>query len=207
MDRYELPEGWALKRLGEVSDISSGTTAPQDKKFFTDGQYPFVRTQDVGRYGRTTCLKETKDKVNEVAIKEKYLRLAKAGSIIFPKSGASILTNSRAILGVDAYIVSHLAIVEPKPAVINNEFLYYWLCTIDMAKISQSKSGYPSLRLKDLKYIEIPVPPLLEQRRIVAKIEQSEAKAEQLKQLQAETKAELEKFMPALLARAFRGEL
>jgi restriction endonuclease S subunit len=182
MELNELPENWCLKPLGEVASISAGTTAPQGTEYFDGGNLPFVRAQDVGRYGRTTNLTETTDKVNQHAVAEKRLRLARRGAVLFPKSGASILTNSRAKLGVDAYVVSHLAIVEANNRILCDDFLFHWLCTLDMADIAQSEAGYPSVRLSDVANLQIPVPPLAEQRRIVARVEALTRRLDQARQ-------------------------
>jgi len=46
-----------------------------------------------------------------------------------------------------------------------------------------------------------------EQRRIVAELDALQAEVEALKHLQAETAAELDALLPAILDRAFKGEL
>jgi type I restriction enzyme, S subunit len=53
----------------------------------------------------------------------------------------------------------------------------------------------------------IPVPPLAEQRRIVAELDALQAEVDALKRLQAETAAELDALLPAILDKAFKGEL
>jgi Malectin domain len=53
----------------------------------------------------------------------------------------------------------------------------------------------------------IQVPPLSEQRRIVADLDDLQKQADALKALQAETSAELAALMPSILDKAFRGEL
>jgi restriction endonuclease S subunit len=55
--------------------------------------------------------------------------------------------------------------------------------------------------------IPIPAIPMEEQRRIVDNLCVFQAKADDLNRLQAETETELTAFTPALLAKAFRGEL
>jgi type I restriction enzyme S subunit len=50
-------------------------------------------------------------------------------------------------------------------------------------------------------------PPLPEQRRIVAELDALQAEVDALKRLQAGTAAELDAMLPALLDRAFQGEL
>ena len=178
---------WPLKKLCDVAFVSAGTSAPQDDHYFEGGEFNFVRTQDVGRYGFTTSLIETKDKINQRAISEKRLRLARKGASVFPKSGASILTNSRAVLGVDSYVVSHLAIVEAKQEFLDDYYLHYFLRTVDFGEIAQSEEGYPSLRLSEISNIKIPVSPLNEQRRIVARIEELIHRAEEARKLRQET--------------------
>jgi type I restriction enzyme S subunit len=58
-----------------------------------------------------------------------------------------------------------------------------------------------------LSSIEIPVPPLDEQRRIVARIEELTHRAEEARQILRKIEEELISFTPALLSKAFRGEL
>jgi len=66
----------------------------------------------------------------------------------------------------------------------------------------------PNMNGTKLANLEIPFPTdLNEQRHIVEYLNGLRAKADDLKRLQAETDAELTAFTPALLAKAFRGEL
>ena len=58
-----------------------------------------------------------------------------------------------------------------------------------------------------IEAFEIPVPPLPEQRRIVAYLDGLQAKVDALKHLQAETTAELNAMLPSVLDKAFKGEL
>jgi type I restriction enzyme S subunit len=53
----------------------------------------------------------------------------------------------------------------------------------------------------------LPVPPLSDQRRIVAELDAMQAKVDEVKKLQAETQAELDALLPSILDRAFKGEL
>ena len=190
---------WPLRKLGDVATVTAGTSAPQGDKYFEEGRFNFVRTQDVGRYRFTTSLTETKDRVNELAVKEKRLKLARKGTSVFPKSGASILTNSRAMLGVDSYVVSHLAIVDPNQQLLDDYYLHYFLRMIDFGGLAQSEEGYPSLRLSEISEVEIAVPPLEEQRRIVERIEELTRRAEEV----CQTSIAREKELDVLLQSAY----
>jgi len=161
----ELPEEWKVVRLGDVARVFAGSSAPQKREYFENGISPFVRVQDLAHYGQTRRLREVADKVNERAVQEHHMVLARKGTIVFPKSGAALEKNHRAILGVDAYIVSHLAAVEANPEKVSNEFLFWWLCRVDMASLNPNP-GYPSIRLEEIKALPIPLPPLEEQKQI-----------------------------------------
>jgi len=58
-----------------------------------------------------------------------------------------------------------------------------------------------------LKNVEIPLPPLPEQRRIVKRIEELTRRVEEARTLANKVLVELAAFTPALLSKAFRGEL
>ncbi|MBI3464917.1 MAG: restriction endonuclease subunit S [Planctomycetes bacterium] len=72
---------------------------------------------------------------------------------------------------------------------------------------AKTTSGIWKINQGHLASTQIPVPPLAEQRRIVAKLDTFQAQVDALKSLQAETTAELDAMLPSILDRAFRGEL
>jgi type I restriction enzyme, S subunit len=77
----------------------------------------------------------------------------------------------------------------------------------DAAAHFKGTAGQQRVPQSFLEEKTIPVPPLPEQRRIVAYLDGLQAKADALKALQAQTAAELDALLPAVLDRAFRGEL
>jgi len=205
---FESPEvqKWEKKKLGEVCEIFSGTSAPQDEKYFENGKYPFVRVSDLGKIRRTANLVEIKDYINDLCLKELNMVKASKGTIIFPKSGAAITTNNRAILGIDAYIVSHLAAVKPKENIAETFFVFYWLSLIDMVQYMDN-IGYPSLKLSTISRIQIPLPPLPEQKRIAAYLKEKIDQAEKLRETLENELETINALPQSILSKAFRGEI
>lgn len=146
---------------------------------------------------------QTRDLLNDVGAEK--LRLFPSGTILFTKSGASLLLNQRAILKVPMYVVSHIGCLIPNEAIIS-EWLYYWMKTVDF-NIYAHATTLPSLKLTTIKELRIPVPTIPEQERIVARIEelfsQLDAGVETLKK----TKAQLAVYRQAVLKEAFEGRL
>ena len=66
---------------------------------------------------------------------------------------------------------------------------------------------YPAINDANLRKIEIVVPPIADQERIVAYLDGLQAQVDTLKALQAETAAELNALLPSVLDRAFSGRL
>lgn len=154
---------WKTKKLGEVCVIAAGNSAPQDKKLYVDGRYPFFRMSDVGRVHMHDNLCEVSDYLNDDGIKG--LRLFKKGTLLFPKSGASTFLNHRVLMGCDGYVVSHLATLTPRDG-MDSRFLFYLTQTLEAQKLV-GDSSYPSLKTSTLDDVQILIPDIQEQKRIV----------------------------------------
>ncbi len=68
-------------------------------------------------------------------------------------------------------------------------------------------TGQANVNAKKLKALPISLPPLPEQRRIVAHLDALQSNLDALRRHQTETAAALDALLPAVLERAFRGEL
>jgi type I restriction enzyme S subunit len=145
----------------------------------------------------------TRDSLAESAAAD--LTLFPKGTVLFTKSGMSTLLNQRAILGRDMNVVSHIGTCVPLGE-LPSEWVFYWLKTVDFKDLTHATT-LPSLQLPKVKAIEMPLAPLPEQRRIVAKIEelfsQLDAGVEELKK----AKAQLKRYRLAVLRAAFEGAL
>ncbi len=189
---------YPLLRLRDVADVVAGDPAPQDPRAFGPDGPLFIRMQDVGRHHLHPALSESTDRLNPNWLRNNRLRLFPKGSVLIPKSGASVNLNHRAKLGTDAYVVSHLAVLTPNTVVIDPGYLYWWSVRFDPRSQAQVTS-LPSLKLATLKEAEVPLPPLHEQRRIVAILNRA-ARIEALRSRAAER---LREFVPALFIRMF----
>lgn len=196
--------GWPILKLSEVSEIGAGNSAPQKKEFFVEGIHPFIRTSDVGQI-KFGSISDARDKLNDKGIEK--LRLIPKGAILFPKSGASTFLNHRVILASDAYVSSHLATIKAHSDTINDRFLLFYLSTIKAQDLVQDHD-YPSLRLSDLSQVEVPVPSLSEQKRIVAILDQAFADIDKARALTEQNLKNARELFESYLQQVFsqRGE-
>ncbi len=197
----KLPESWREVRLNDVCEIGSGDGAPQEEQWFCEDGVPFVRVSDLSSERDGNRLTKSRDSITVEAIEQLRLRNWKQNSLLFPKSGASALLNQRALLGIDACVVSHLAIIEPT-STIDPDYLYWWSTQFDAARVVPDPS-YPSIRLQDLGRVKLPLPTLPEQQRIVDVLRQAEqeiGRNQQLRQQQLDLmiKAALDRLVLAV---------
>ena len=200
---FDLPESWEWSDLETVSRVGAGNPAPQGDDKFENGAIPFVRVKDMGKLDGQVKIRKVGDYVNEKGAKG--LRLVKSGAILFTKSGASTLLNQRAILGQDSYVVSHIAIAEPYDGVLS-EWVYYWMTQIDFGKLAHG-ANMPSLPLSKAKVIPVPLAPLEQQKRIVAKIEELFSHIDAGIEALNKAKQLLKQYRQSVLKAAVTGEL
>jgi len=170
----EIPEHWDVVRLGEICEIYSGGNAPQEAKYFENGQYPFIRVQ---HFDGEKPYVEKWDLINEEAIKKYNLKLFPAETIIFPKSGASIQLEKRAKLKIPAYIVNHLCGLIINQNKANIDFIFNYLKTIKFFE-SSGGSTLPYLNISKISKIPTPLPPLPEQQEIAEILQTIDQKIE-----------------------------
>ncbi|MBA7514783.1 hypothetical protein ES705_06818 [subsurface metagenome] len=157
----------------------------------------------MGNMGDNIYIHDTKDHINQIATAR--MKLFPKGAVLFTKSGMSILLNQRAILSKDMFVVSHIGVALSLGG-IPSEWLYYWLKTIDFKKFTHATT-LPSLQLSKVKEMQFPLPPLPEQHRIVAKIEELFTKLNAGIEALKKIKAQLKRYRQAVLKHAFEGKL
>ncbi|MGA9451750.1 MAG: restriction endonuclease subunit S [Verrucomicrobiia bacterium] len=120
--------------------------------------------------------------------------------------------------GKTASTDTHVAIARANTDVVHSDYLFAYLRgaqgqhqlrSRERGDWKRKKISFrlTELNLNDLRKVPIPVPPLAEQRRIVAELDALQAEVDALKRLQSETAKELDALLPAILDRAFKGEL
>ena len=189
---------YPLLQLGDIADVVAGDPAPQDPEAFAPNGPLFVRMQDVGRYHRHPALSDSTDRLNPEWVARSRLRLFPRDSTLIPKSGASVNLNHRAKLAIDAYVVSHLAVVIPDRTRIDPDYLYWWAGNYDPRAQAQVTS-LPSLKLSTLKSARVPLPPLDEQRRIVSILN----RAAKIGRLRTRAQVLIGEFISALFVKMF----
>ncbi len=113
--------------------------------------------------------------------------------------------------GLDLAMTHTLCVLKPDRTRLAPSFLLHFARSAGFLDYLQGTMnpnlGVPTLGLNVIREAPMPLPTLGEQRRIVAELDALQAKVDAVKTLHAETAAELDALLPAILDRAFKGEL
>lgn len=93
---------------------------------------------------------------------------------------------------------------------VSAKYVHFWLSSstaLNLMKGDSREVARPTLNVEQLKSLPVPIPPLGEQEEIVRRVETLLAFADRLEKRVSTTQNAVEKLTPALLVKAFRGEL
>ena len=175
---FEIPESWEWVRLGDLVTTSTGKTpARGDIRYWGSNDYPWVSISDM-KQGE--LVKHTKEYVSCYAAKECFNEISKIGTLIM---SFKLTVGRTSILGLDAY--HNEAIISIKTYADKNnytrDYLSYILPIVTTWGDSKDAIKGKTLNAKSIYNLYIPLPPLAEQHRIVAKIEELFAEIDKLK--------------------------
>ena len=203
-----LPNCWVETDLGKISQIFSGDGFPTRFQGKSRGEYPFYKVGDISIAVQSG--KIFLDKANNYISKED-IKLIKCkthnlGAVVFAKIGEALKLNRRAILNQSSCIDNNVMGIYVDDKNVKQKYLYYFFLTVRLEKLSRATT-VPSIRKTDVEEISFPLPPLNEQHRIVAKIEELftelDAAVKILKALQQQVK----QYRQSALKSAFEGKL
>lgn len=184
-------------------DVTDGT---HDTPQYVDHGYPFLTGKDISPDGLNF------DGVRHIG-KDDYERFAKHCPV---ERGDVLLTligtiDKVAIVDTDrSFSIKNVGLLKPNPELMDARYLFAFLQSSAFQKQAISyakKTAQAFVGLKKLRTARIPIPPLAQQQQIVLELDALQAEARTLNHLQAKTSAELDALLPAILDRAFKGEL
>lgn len=164
---FDLPKGWEWAYVDECFSLKSGTSFNKEKELVS-GQYIYAKVADMNLEGNEVDI-TTSSRFIDPSSKD-LNAIIPAGSIVFPKRGGAIATNKKRFVKNNLFVDLNIMAITPFEGV-NLDFAYRWLLGIDLA-ILNSGTSVPQINNKDIAPLLFPIPPLREQHRIVAKVDE-----------------------------------
>jgi type I restriction enzyme, S subunit len=173
---------------------------PRNEPRFFGGEHPWIQIGEIESAGKH--IREWTETLNDdgLAISKKFSK----GTVLV---SIAATIGAVGILDFDCCVPDSIVGVTPRNGT-DSEFLYYFLGYLrkNLEKIAP-QSAQKNINLRILAPLPVPKLTLAEQRQIVVELDALQAEVDALKRLQAETAAELDALLPAILDKAFKGEL
>lgn len=193
---YGLPTGWLWTRFAQIANFKAGRTPPRnDLSYWNTSEHAWVSIADM-RDGEV--LEATKETVSDKAKLAVFKSEPEPADTIIMSFKLTIGKIAR--LGIPAFHNEAIIAIRPYIKALDP---YLFMMLPELARSGETKGAIKGATLNraSLSNILIPLPPLAEQQRIVAKVEELMALCDQLEAARAEREAGRDRLTAATLAR------
>ncbi len=204
MSRWTLAKGWQWATAGEIADIvGGGTPSTKNSVNFTEKGIPWLTPADLSGYQEEYVSRGKRD-----LSKEGY---ESCGAQLMP--GDAVLFTSRAPVGYCVLAANEICTNQGFKSLvlkgkISPKFIRHYLLTSkSYAESLASGSTFKELSGKRMAELEIPIPPLNEQKRIVDRIQELQACSRRASEALEPIPDLIEQLRQSILAAAFRGDI
>jgi len=196
---------WSLTQLQAVAHVGTGSTPLRSNPaFFADTGTPWITS------GATSQLvvAAASEFVTDAAIVAHRLKVYPPGTLLVAMYGEGKTRGQVSELGIAATINQACAAIQVDDSQATAAYVKLALMAnyLEMRELAEG-GNQPNLNLGKLKAFELSLPSLEEQAEIARRVDTLFAFADRLEARLAKAQAAADRLTPALLAKAFRGEL
>lgn len=196
----ELPKNWVSCKLDELARIQSGGTPSRSNASYWNGDIPWIKISDI----KSLNVDYATEFITEEGLKNSSATLFPKGTILF----TIFATIGRiGVLNIEATTNQAIAGITPSE-LINKKYITYSLLELSASILNEGKGvAQKNINQTILKNTRIPLPPLPEQTRIVAKLDQLFGQLEQINESLDKMPKLLKDFRQQVLTQAVTGRL
>lgn len=194
----EIPVDWEVAKLGETGRIVSGATPDTKVAEYWNGEIAWCTPTDITALKGKVYFSKTQKRISDLGLRNSSASLLPVGSLVIC---------TRATLGDCAINLVPMATNQGFKSIVPNEdwdvnFLYYLINdSKEVIKRLSSGSTFLEISKKAFENIDIPFPPLLEQRKIAEILSTVDEKMALIDEQLAQTQELQKGLMQRLLTR------
>lgn len=200
----KLPEGWGWSSMGESFEVYVGATPRRSRSDYWDGDISWVSSGEVS-FNR---IKATRERITEEGLKNSRVDIHPQGTVLLGMIGEGKTRGQVSILDIPACNSQNSAAIRVSQSGLSPEYVFYFLWgQYDETRRIGSGNNQPALNKSRVQEIPFPLPPLAEQRRIVAEVERRLSVIQQAETAVEASLKRAERLRQSILKRAFSGQL
>lgn len=193
----QSPEHWLRVPLGVIGEWRGGGTPSKSRLEFWEGDLPWVSPKDM----KILHISDAQDHISEAAVEDSSVKLIPPGSLLMVVRGMILARAFPVALTTRVVTINQdmKALLPSEPE--TKEYLLMALRALEadvLASIEHSSHGTCKLKTEFLQDLVVPIPPVAEQKRIVAKVDQLMALVDELEVKLATCRASAEKLLSAI---------
>jgi len=178
---YHLPDTWLYVPLENLGEVRGGGTPSKSQADFWSGAIPWISPKDM----KICKIKNGKDFISETALNESSAKIIPTGSIIFVVRGMILAHSFPVALTMnDVTINQDMKGLTPNKNA-NCEYLlcvFKYMQTKVLSYVKEATHGTLRLEMPVIQTFAIPLPPLEEQKEIVAQVDKLFALADKVEE-------------------------
>jgi type I restriction enzyme S subunit len=196
-----LPEGWVETKLDDIAEWSSGGTPKSTEPKFYGGDIPWLIIADLNN---SIVTKSTK-KINQLGLENSSAKWVEIGSVMIAIYGS---IGKLGIAGIRCTTNQAIAFTTKIWGEISNKYIFYYLKYNEPELLNIGQGGaQKNISQRILKEFPFKLPPLNEQKRIVAKLDSIMPRIDSVKERLEKIPVILKRFRQSVLTAAVTGKL
>ena len=192
-----MPSNWEVKKMPSVVKWSSGgTPKATEKQYYENGSIPWLVIGDLN----DGIVTKSESKITKLGLENSSAKMIPKGTLLVAMYGS---IGKLGITGIECCTNQAIAYAKELYGV-TTEYLYYYMAMMKPNLISKGKGGtQKNISQSVLNSLDVIVPPLPEQRRIVARIEELFSELDNGVETLKKTKQQLAVYRQAVYASVY----
>ena len=149
------------KKLGGVANCFAGGTPKTGVSKYYDGDIPWIRSGEIN----FNIIKKSQRNITEEGLNNSSAKMIRKNSVVIAMTGATV--GRIGVVEFETSCNQSVAAIETDEKILYYKYLYYYLSKEYLSIKNMGQGALTSLNLSIIKSLEIPIPPLETQEKIV----------------------------------------
>lgn len=198
----ELEEKYQFEKIGNLSKTTSGGTPKRNEKTYWNGNIGWLKSGELN----DGYITEVEEFITEIGVNKSSAKLFPKGTLLIAMYGATV--GKLGILEIETTTNQAICGILNDKNKFEIKYMFYFLKENREKMVQDSFGGaQPNISQAYIRELEVPLPTLETQQKVVLYLDEVSSKIEKIKELQKSKMQSLKELKASILDKAFKGEL